>query len=82
MKHNRNRLFSLCVLFFQWSSQGDSTLCLFVKLWVDMNVNKTKFERNSSLKQIENSFIAETIDCDLSFILRSAHYCGQKSTKS
>ena len=71
------------------------TLCLFVKLWVDMRVNKTKFERNSSLKQkhaslrgilfslqIENSFIGETFDCDLSFILRCADYCGQKSTRS
>ena len=40
-------VYSLYVLFSQWRSQGNLTLCL---LCIHMHLNNTKFERNSSLE--------------------------------
>ena len=40
-------LYSLYVLFSQWRSQGNFTLCL---LCIHMHLNDTKFERNSPLE--------------------------------
>ena len=54
-------LFSLYVLFSQQRSQGNLTLCLFINsAYIHMHVNKTKFERNSSLEYYHMTCIGKT----------------------
>ena len=54
-------LFSLYVLFSQQRSQGNLTLCLFINsAYMHMHVNKTKFERNSSLEYYHMTCIGKT----------------------